>query len=142
MKNQIELEIIVPNQTCYLRLIGRIGEDMARELDRFRGDREALAHHLNMVLTEATSNAIRHANAADPEKKIRINIKITNQELLIKVFDSGQGFNLDEVPEPSFDLDPLEEKGRGIFIIRSLMDSVTYRKAGGGNVLVMKKQLQ
>ncbi|OGU00871.1 MAG: anti-sigma factor [Geobacteraceae bacterium GWC2_48_7] len=141
MKNEIELELTVPNQTCYLRLIGRIGEDMARELDRFRGDREALAHHLNMVLTEATANAIRHANAADPEKKIRINIKITNQELSIKVFDSGQGFNLDEVPEPPFDLDPLMEKGRGIFIIRSLMDSVVYRKARGGNVLVMKKQL-
>lgn len=100
MKNEVELEITVPNQTCYLRLIGRIGEDMARELDRLKGDREALAYHLNMVLTEATSNAIRHANAADPEKKIRINIKITNQEVAIKVFDSGQGFNLYEVPDP------------------------------------------
>lgn len=142
MKNEVELEITVPNQTCYLRLIGRIGEDMARELDRLKGDREALAYHLNMVLTEATSNAIRHANAADPEKKIRINIKITNQEVAIKVFDSGQGFNLYEVPDPLLDLDPLNEKGRGIFIIKSLMDSVAYRKARGGNVLVMKKSLR
>lgn len=142
MKNEIELEITVPNQTCYLRLIGRIGEDMARELDRFREDREALAHHLNTVLTEAASNAIKHANAADPDKKIRINIRITSQELAIKVFDSGQGFNLNDVPEPSFELDPLNEKGRGIFIIRALMDSVAYQKAKSGNVLIMKKSLQ
>jgi len=141
MKNRIEVEIKVPNQTRYLSLIGKIGEDMARELVSFCGDREALAHHLNVVLTEAMVNAIKHANAADPDKVVQIRISISNKMLAIKVFDSGQGFDLNAIPDPVFEADQLEEKGRGIFIIRSLMDSVVYRKIGSGNVLEMKKAL-
>jgi serine/threonine-protein kinase RsbW len=142
MKNNIEVEITVPNQTRYLSLIGRIGEDLARELNNFKGDREALAHHLNVVLTEAMVNAIKHANAADPEKEVQIRIRISTKELCIRVYDCGQGFDLNAIPSPAFDTDQLEEKGRGIFIIRSLMDSVNYRKIKGGNVLEMKKALR
>ncbi len=59
MENKdIELDIKVPNQTKYLSLIGRIGEDIAREIDRFTGDRETLAYQINLVLTEAMTNAI------------------------------------------------------------------------------------
>ncbi|KAB0669764.1 ATP-binding protein [Oryzomonas sagensis] len=141
MKNTIDIEIVVPNQTRYLSMIGKIGENVVRELDRFKGDREALAHHLNVVLTEAMVNAIKHANAADPSKEIQIRISVSDQEICIKVYDSGQGFDLTSVPDPKFEADQLGEKGRGIFIIRSLMDSVEYKKADGGNVLEMKKSL-
>ncbi len=52
-KKEIEVDIKVPNQTRYLSLIGRIGEDIAKELDTYDGDRETLAYHINLVLTEA-----------------------------------------------------------------------------------------
>ena len=123
MKNLIDLEITVPNQTRYLGLVGRIGENMARELDGFPGDRETLGQHLNMVLTEALVNAIKHANAADPDKDIHIRINVSDMDLLIRVYDNGQGFDLDLVPSKGCP-DPLNEQGRGIYIIRSLMDSV------------------
>jgi serine/threonine-protein kinase RsbW len=140
MKNQIDLQITVPNQTRYLSLIGRIGENMARELDGFPGDRETLGHNLNLVLTEALVNAIKHANMADPEKEVQIRINVSDGDLVIRVYDNGQGFDLDMIPCNGCP-DPLDEKGRGIFIIRSLMDSVVYKKANGGNVLEMKKAL-
>ena len=140
MKNQIDIQISVPNQTRYLSLVGRIGENMARELDSFPGDRETLGHHLNLVLTEALVNAIKHANATDPDKEVQIRINVCDKELVIRVYDDGQGFDLDLVPYNGCP-DPLNEKGRGIFIIRSLMDSVEYKKANGGNVLEMKKAL-
>jgi serine/threonine-protein kinase RsbW len=141
MKNIIDMEIVVPNQTRYLSMIGKIGENLVRELDRFTGDREALAHHLNVVLTEAVVNAIKHANAAAPDKDIRIHISASDREICIRVYDSGRGFDLTSVPDPCFETDHLGEKGRGIFIIRSLMDSVEYKKTNGGNVLEMTKNL-
>jgi serine/threonine-protein kinase RsbW len=140
MKNQIDIQISVPNQTRYLSLVGRIGENMARELDSFPGDRETLGHHLNLVLTEALVNAIKHANVADPDKEVQIRINVSDGELVIRVYDNGQGFDLDMIPCNDCP-DPLNEKGRGIFIIRSLMDSVVYKKANGGNVLEIKKAL-
>jgi serine/threonine-protein kinase RsbW len=115
---------------------------MARELCRLPGDGESFAHNLNVVLTEAMVNAIKHANAADPDKEVQICISISENELEIRVYDTGQGFDLNSIPNPSFDTDCPEEKGLGIFIIRALMDSVVYRKANGGNVLEMKKSLR
>lgn len=138
-KRQIAVDIKVPNQTRYLSLIGRIGEDIAREVDRYDGDRDTLAYHLNLVLTEAMVNAIKHANANDPEKLVHICITIANNRLIIKVYDNGQGFDINAVPPP--DVEGLMERGRGIFLIKALMDSVVYRKVSTGNVLEMSKKL-
>ncbi len=138
-KRQIAVDIKVPNQTRYLSLIGKIGEDIAREIDRYDGDRDTLAYHLNLVLTEAMVNAIKHANANDPDKLVHICITIAGTRLIIKVFDFGQGFDINAVPPP--DVERLEERGRGIFLIKTLMDSVVYRRVSGGNVLQMSKRL-
>ena len=142
MTNEIDIKIRVPNQTRYLSLIGRIGEDLAHQLDGYNGDKLTLANSINVVLTEAMVNAIRHANEGDPDKSVEVRITITDQELLIQVFDSGQGFDLTTIKDPVFDnIEQIEDRGRGVYIIRSLMDSVIYRKIEGGNVLEMKKKL-
>ena len=138
-KKEIEVDIKVPNQTRYLSLIGRIGEDIAKELDKYSGDRETLAYHINLVLTEAMVNAIKYANPKDPEKLVHIVINISDDALVIKVFDKGQGFDINSIPSPDFNR--LEDRGRGIFLIRSLMDSVCYKKVRNGNVLEMAKKL-
>jgi serine/threonine-protein kinase RsbW len=138
-KKKIEVDLKVPNQTRYLSLIGKIGEDIAKEVDKYAGDRETLAYHINLVLTEAMVNAIKYANSGDPEKLVHILINISDDELIIKVFDKGQGFDINSIPPPNFE--GLEDRGRGIFLIRSLMDSVCYKKTRGGNVLEMSKRL-
>ena len=139
MVENIEVDIRVPNQTRYLGLIGKIGEDIARTLKRYRGDREELAYQINLVLTEAMTNAIRHANEDDPAKEIHISITIVDRTLSIKVFDQGEGFDVTALPLPDFK--GLDEHGRGIYIIRAIMDSVTYRKYQRGHVLEMTKLL-
>jgi serine/threonine-protein kinase RsbW len=138
-KNQIEVDIKVPNQTRYLSLIGKIGEDIAKELDKYNGDKGTLAYHLNLVLTEAMANAIYYANSEDPDTMVHISIGISADEILIKVYDCGQGFDINAIPPPNFE--QLEDRGRGIYIIKSLMDSVSYRKLSNENVLEMSKKL-
>lgn len=135
----IELDIKVPNQTRYLSLIGRIGEDIAKEIDRYSGDRETLAYQINLVLTEAMSNAIKYGNPDNREETVHIIINISDSELFIRIYDYGQGFDINEIPKPDFDA--LEDRGRGIFLIKALMDSVQYRRLGSGNILEMIKQL-
>lgn len=135
----LQVDVVIPNQTRYLHLIGSIGEHVGRELDNFKGDRETLAYHLNLVLTEATTNAIKHSNFNDPKDTVRITIHICENELIIKVYDHGQGFDLDSVPVPDFDQP--KEGGMGIFFIKTYMDSVTYTKMEDANVLEIKKSL-
>ncbi|MCX7108083.1 MAG: ATP-binding protein [Methylococcales bacterium] len=134
----LQVDVIIPTQTKYLELIGTIGEHIAKDIDNFSGDRETLAYHLNLVLTEATSNAIKHTNN-NPKDTVRINIHIQDNELIIRVFDHGQGFDLDNLPLPDFDQP--KENGMGIFFIRTLMDSVTYTKHSDCNILEIIKYL-
>ena len=85
------------------------------------------------------SNAIRHANENDPDKEIQISIQVENRKLHILVYDEGTGFDADSVPHPEFRY--LDEHGRGVYIIRSLMDEVSYRRHKRGHVLEMIKSL-
>ncbi len=138
-KSVIQVDVIIPTQTKYLHLIGSIGERIAKELDNYTGDKDALAYHLNLVLTEATANAIKHATIPTPEDTVKIQIHIEDNELNIKVYDHGQGFDLENVPLPDFDHP--KEGGMGLFFIKTLMDSVTYTRQSDCNVLEIIKYL-
>jgi serine/threonine-protein kinase RsbW len=138
-QTEIELEIIVPTHTRYLGLIGNIAEQLAHGLPDYAGDRDALAYHLNLVLTEALANAIEHSGKTPAQESVRVCIRLKNKNLFIEVHDQGCGFDLEGIPCP----DPAElcEHGRGIFLIRTFMDTVDYHKTDSGNVLEMRKKL-
>lgn len=140
MKNQLEMDIKVPNQTRYLGLIGKIGEDIALTLKNYNENRDELAYHINLVLTEAMTNAIQHANKNDPNKDVHITINVTENNLCIKVYDQGQGFDISGAKE--LQPDPGEDHGRGIFLIHTLMDNVTYTPCEHGHVLEMNKSFK
>ncbi|PLX93610.1 MAG: anti-sigma factor [Desulfuromonas sp.] len=137
MENQLEVDIKVPNQTKYLSLIGKIGEDVAYTLKKFNDNREELAYHINLVLTEAMANAIKHANQNDPNKEVHITICLSDNNLCIKVYDQGQGFDISEIKQ--IEAKPEDDHGRGIFLIHALMDTVTYTRCCNGHVLEMNK---
>lgn len=135
----IHMEIAVPSQTRYLGLVGNMAEQVVQSLEEFSGDREALAYHLNLVLTEAMTNAIEHGGPPGRPTRVRICLWVEDNNLLIRVYDQGTGFDLSALPAPDFE--DLPERGRGIFIIRALMDHVDYHKTQDGNVLEMQKKL-
>ena len=137
-ENIMNVDIVVPNQTRYLGLIGNIAEQIAKQLDTADGDRDTLAYHLDLALTEAMANAIQYGSSTDAKQSVRVCLSIDDKTLCLKVFDHGQGFDLQAVPTPDFA--DMDERGRGIFLIRSLMDSVEYRKTDNGNVLEMRKK--
>ena len=137
MSRRVQVDITVPNQTKYLGVIGRIGESMAYSLKGFRGNRRELAYHLNLVLTEALANAICHANRCDPDKDVRVLISASDRDLTIKVFDQGQGFDIEASAIRKAKTNA--EGGRGIQIIFKLMDRVRYIQEEDGNVLEMTK---
>ncbi len=139
MPQQIEVDITVPNQTKYLGMIGKIGESLAHTLGYYRGDREELAYHLNLVLTEALANAICHANACDPTKEVRVSISASDKDLIIRVFDQGHGFDIQHLAKVK--VKETDEGGRGVQLIFKLMDKVKYLSDGPVNILEMTKHL-
>jgi serine/threonine-protein kinase RsbW len=104
---------------------------------------ESLDHsttHAILVATgEAVSNIIRHAHQNRPELSLQICCRPAADAMEILLIDEGDAFDLDSVPR----LDPAELRvgGRGVFLMRSLMDELScQRRAERGNVLRMVKR--
>lgn len=90
--------------------------------------------HIQLALEETLMNAIKHGNQRDTNKEITIDYKVqqksTMLELTVTVTDQGPGFNPDNVPDPTLPENLERTSGRGIFLIRSFMDSVHFNQSG------------
>ena len=78
--------------------------------------------NLQIATSEALVNAIVHGNKENPDKSVFIEIDYDKSKLAIKIKDQGEGFNLEEIPDPTKCNNLLKEHGRGIFIIKSFVD--------------------
>jgi len=85
---------------------------------------EIQLHKLMVSLTEAVNNAIVHGNKRDPRKKVAIQCELLPGWLLIMVNDEGRGFKPEGVRNPLKKENLMRENGRGIFLMRTLMDRV------------------
>ncbi len=92
---------------------------------------------LKLVLEEALSNAIRHGNRGDSKKMVTISVVLQNNILRIKVTDEGKGFNSQQIPDPTAQANLLRTSGRGVYLIKKIMDKTTYLQRG--RTLVMEK---
>ena len=94
---------------------------------------------VRLALEEALVNAIKHGNRMDANKQVYIACELSADEVTVVVEDQGEGFKLEEVPDPTDD-DNLEKPGgRGIMLIRSFMTGFGYNDKG--NRLTMSKKL-
>ena len=100
---------------------------------------EIQMHKLMVSLTEAVNNAIIHGNKADPSKKVKIACDCEHDDLVLTISDEGKGFRLKNVKNPLKEENLLRTSGRGIFLMRTLMDRVEYHmtKTGASVTLIM-----
>jgi len=92
-----------------------------------------------LAVHEALSNVIRHAHRDRPGAPLQINCLLCRDRVEVQVLDEGEPFNLAAVPH----LDPSEVRlgGRGIFLMRRLMDELSCQPRGErGNILRMVKR--
>jgi len=81
-------------------------------------------------ITEAVNNAILHGNKADESKEVRINMESNNSGVAISVTDQGKGFDPDCVPDPTAPENIETCGGRGVFIMSSLADKISFTNNG------------
>jgi serine/threonine-protein kinase RsbW len=107
-------------------------------ISRFRvGDENNF--EIELALREALVNAIVHGNEGDPKKRVYVNCRCsTDGEVSITVEDEGDGFEHYAAPDPTSPDNRLRTCGRGIYLIRTLMDEVHFEQ--GGSVVRMRKR--
>ncbi|OGU79045.1 MAG: hypothetical protein A2W11_12135, partial [Ignavibacteria bacterium RBG_16_35_7] len=73
---------------------------------------EARMNGLMLSVTEATTNAIKHANKCDESKRVKINVKVEDGKVIISVIDEGVGFDPLRIPDPTEPENLLKDSGR------------------------------
>ncbi len=89
-------------------------------------------------LTEALSNAMLYGNGHDPSKRVRVEVSLSNGRIEAWVTDQGPGFNPSSVPDPTAPENVLKCGGRGLFLMRQLLDEVSYNDRGNQVRLVLR----
>jgi serine/threonine-protein kinase RsbW len=102
---------------------------------------KATTHAIVLATSEAASNVIRHAHRNQPEAQLQIQCALVPDQIEIRLLDEGEPFDLATVPH----LDPSEIRvgGRGVFLMRALMDELFCEpREDRGNALHMVKRLR
>ena len=94
---------------------------------------------LRLALDEALVNAVMHGNKYDAAKSAQVSAHLSSTALTVIVSDQGAGFKEEDLPDPDAPENLLEESGRGVILIRGVMDEISYWR--GGTMLVMTKRI-
>ena len=129
MKNQVGELVHVA------RFIEEIGEELGLGME--------LMKDLNLVMEEMVSNIIFYAYPEGSEATIELAAECDGKELTFLLTDNGREFDPTLKDDPDLDVNPAEREigGMSIYIVRSLMDNVTYQRLGDKNLLTLKKAI-
>jgi serine/threonine-protein kinase RsbW len=132
-------EICIKNQVDELDHVARFIEEIGEELDLGM----ELQMNLNLVLEEMVSNIIFYAYPDGTEASIELMAESDGKELTFVLSDQGQAFDPTMKEDTNMDVNPAERDlgGMGIFIVKNIMNKVTYQRLEGKNLLTMKKEI-
>ena len=132
---ETELVLELPND---LRQIEHAVEYVMQRCAACQAHGRKLRLNFRVSLTEALSNAMLYGNDSDPDKRVRVEVIVGEREIKAKVTDEGSGFDPGEIPDPTSP-DNLEKSGgRGLFLMRELMDEVHYNERGNQVTLILR----
>ena len=121
-----------------LGMVSSFVDQLMPVITRFRGT-DGSELDIEIALREGLSNAVIHGNREDPYKRVYVTIRCSaDGEVSITVRDEGAGFDSDSIADPTAPENLISTHGRGIYLMRALMDEVSFEE--GGTVVYMRKK--
>jgi serine/threonine-protein kinase RsbW len=132
-KNTMKLD--VPSD---LGMVGDAVELVARHLPPGTLSPRRISFNLRTALAEALGNAIRYGTGEDPDRVVQVRVELGRDVVRIHVVDDGDGFDPSGLPDPTLPDNLDREYGRGLFVIRHLVDDVAFNEKGNGICLTLR----
>lgn len=126
----ISVQLALPRDARYVPVLRNVANCLMHEL----GAPEEASHDIQIALTEACANAVRHATGTTD---YTVSLGVGVEGCVIEVLDQGPGFQPPNTPGAE-DLDA--EAGRGLLLIRSLVDDFEFLRQDDGNRLRLTKR--
>ena len=86
--------------------------------------------NIMIAITEAVNNAIKHGNGSDSSKNVSLSLSLDESLIKFRVEDEGQGFDYQNLPDPTSPENIEKPGGRGIFLMKHLSDEVEFKEGG------------
>jgi serine/threonine-protein kinase RsbW len=115
-------------------------EQIADELAKHSGFEDEERYKITLAVREAAVNAVLHGNGYDPSKRLTVGFDTTGEAIVISIADQGGGLDPATVPDPLAPENVFKQSGRGIFLIRALMDEVRFRMLQPGTEITLIKR--
>jgi len=131
----VRLDFVIPSDLTYV--LG-INYHISNLLKEFGFPPQDTRVNVPLACDEAITNAIVHGNRSAPDKKVSIQIYVSPNRFRIRVRDEGEGFDLARVANPTQGEALLRPSGRGVYLMRSIMDVVEFKD--GGRVVELEKR--
>ena len=134
----IELWLHVPSR---LDLVGEAVDLLTAQTERERHNAlsaRQLRFHFRTALAEALANAIAYGNRHDRARLVRVRVEVSRDAVHLHVTDEGSGFDPADVPDPTRPDRLQREDGRGLFVLKSLVDQVVFNEKGNSVCLTLR----
>jgi serine/threonine-protein kinase RsbW len=133
---EAELRLTVPSDVA---CIEEAVELVARHLEASFVNRRTVRFNLRVALTEALANAIVYGNEEDASKRVGVRALFGRNAAEIEVTDEGSGFDHQCRPDPTVPFARMEPRGRGLFLIRQLVDEVRFNALGNSICMILRR---
>ncbi len=133
--NAIDEKLVIPSNQKLLTEVDEMVEGIVKRLPFSEDARDDIA----IAISEGVNNAIIHGNKFDQQKTVTVLFHANDNSLTITIIDQGDGFKEEDVPDPTNPENMLALSGRGLFIIRHLMDKVDVSSDSTGTTITMMK---
>ncbi len=114
-----------------LKKISPFIDRVCREIFELTADKKQ-AYNIKLVLEEALTNAMRHGNKLKLSAKVKVLITADRARITADIHDQGSGFDFNGLADPTQGANTQRPSGRGVFLMRKLMDSVEFYDNGSG----------
>lgn len=132
---RIAVDVDIPSDVKYIEEVVGLVMQACRELNL---PSRKVSLNVPVALTEALSNAILRGNRDDHSKHVHVRATISDKALVLDVVDEGKGFDFArDLADPTLPENLEKENGRGLFLMRKLMDKVEQFQKSTGNVVRM-----
>ena len=132
-----QVSLLVPSRLDHLDLIQATAEQIAR----LAGCTAEPQLDFALAVREGAVNAMKHAHGLNPACLVRLEFRCTAEFLEVSIIDHGPGFDPTTLQDPRLPENLLRPSGRGLFLIRSLVDQVHFIQHDAGMELVLRKRL-
>jgi len=135
-ENQNKYQLVIESDLNNIKKVEQLTEKIADYMKFLEDDKDSLA----IAVTEIVGNAINHGNQGKFNKKVTVDFEYKNNTITVTIHDEGKGFDVNKIENPLEPDNLLKESGRGIFIVRALMDKVEFIKTKNGSAVRLTKK--